>query len=192
MAEHEPSVGQSDDWHTPPEFFEALRLPFDLDPCAPVSREFYWVPAARAYTKEDDGMAQPWEGSVFVNMPFGGRFGHVPWLRRFLDHGNGIAVVRAYTSSSWWHEEMPRAELIVFPKGKTKFIRGAPMWSADGKTLHPAGTRGNSPGHGVALIGMGAKNCEALKRSGLGMCWPIQPETVSGSLSSSIKKENGE
>jgi hypothetical protein len=35
MAEHEPSIGQSDDWYTPREIFEALRLTFDLDPCQP-------------------------------------------------------------------------------------------------------------------------------------------------------------
>jgi hypothetical protein len=31
-----------------------------------------------------------------MNPPFGSRNGHVPWLRKFLDHGNGIAIVRAY------------------------------------------------------------------------------------------------
>ncbi|MFC5358020.1 hypothetical protein [Azospirillum himalayense] len=32
MAEHEPCIGQSDDWYTPPEIFAALGLTFDLDP----------------------------------------------------------------------------------------------------------------------------------------------------------------
>src|SRR5258706_4416586 len=70
-----------------------------------------------------------------MNPPFGGRNGHVPWLLRFLEHANGIAIVRAYTSSAWWHDHMPRAELICFPRGKTKFIR------ADGSI-------GTAPGHG--------------------------------------------
>jgi len=91
-----------------------------------------------------------------MNPPFGGRRGHVPWLRKFLEHANGIAIVRAYTSSDWWHEFVaPGAETLLFPKGKTKFHR-------------PDGSIGTAPGHGVALIGMGAICNEALKQSGLG------------------------
>lgn len=156
LAEHEPSIGQSDDWYTPPEIFAALGLTFDLDPCSPGPG--HWVPARRIYTKADDGMAQDWRGSVFMNPPFGGRYGHLPWLSRFLDHGNGIAIVRAYTSSDWWHAYLPRAWAILFPKGKTKFIR-------------PDGSIGKAPGHGVALIGMGDEHCSAMRRSGLGMVW---------------------
>src|SRR4029450_11023825 len=48
--------------------------------------------------------------------------------------GNGVAIVRSYTSSAWWHAEMPRAELILFPRGKTKFHR-------------PDGSIGPAPGH---------------------------------------------
>jgi hypothetical protein len=79
MAEHEPSIGQSDDWYTPPEIFHALRLTFDLDPCSPGPA--HWVPARKVFTRRDDGLAQPWSGLVFMNPPFGGRNGHVPWLR---------------------------------------------------------------------------------------------------------------
>jgi hypothetical protein len=50
-----------------------------------------------------------------MNPPFGGRNGHVPWLRRFLDHGNGIAIVRAYTSSDWFHRYAVHAETMLFP-----------------------------------------------------------------------------
>jgi hypothetical protein len=35
MAEHEPCIGLSSDWFTPPEIFAALGLEFDLDPCSP-------------------------------------------------------------------------------------------------------------------------------------------------------------
>lgn len=158
MAEHEPSIGQSDDWYTPREIFVALRLMFDLDPCSPGLN--HWVPARQVYTKEDDGMQKPWHGLVFMNPPFGGRYGHLPWLSKFLDHGNGIAIVRAYTSSSWWHDYMPRAEAILFPKGKTKFVR-------------PDGSIGKAPGHGVAIVAMGEQARAALAGSRLGMIWEI-------------------
>ena len=155
MAEHEPRIGETSEWYTPPEIFKALDLPFDLDPYSPGSD--HWVPG-KIYKKEDDGLRQPWYGLVLMNPPFGGRNGHVRWLVKFLDHGNGVAMVRAYTSSGWWHEYVvPRAELLCFPKGKTKFIR-------------PDGSIGKAPGHGVVLIGMGDVACAALRRSGLGFC----------------------
>lgn len=70
MAEHEPSIGASDDWYTPREIFAALGERFDLDPCSPGIG--HWVPADRVYTKADDGLAQSWNGFVFMNPPFGG------------------------------------------------------------------------------------------------------------------------
>ena len=156
MAEHEPSIGESDEWYTPQFIFDAWGLTFDLDPSSPGPS--HWVPAKRVFTKADNGLVQSWVGMVWLNPPFGKRHGHVPWLEKFLDHGNGVGLVRAYTSSDWWHEYMHRAEVILFPKGKTKFVR-------------PNGSIGGSPGHGVVLIGMGDVACAALLKSGLGMCW---------------------
>lgn len=152
---HEPSIGGSDDWYRPPFIFSALGLEFDLDPCSPGPD--HWVPAANIYTKEDDGLIQPWEGLVFVNPPFGGRRSHVPWVLKFLEHANGICLVRAYTSADWFHEWAIKAETMVFPRGKTKFIR-------------PDGTIGAAPGHGIVLLGMGEIANTALMNCGLGMC----------------------
>jgi len=135
MAEHEPSIGASDDWWTPPEIFRALDLVFDLDSCSPGPE--HWVPAKKIYTKANDRLHQPWRGLVFMNPPFGGRNGHVPWLVKFLDHANGIAVVRSYTSSGWFHQHVvPRAELLCFPQGKTKFIRPDGSVGNPGALLH--------------------------------------------------------
>ena len=36
MAEHEPCIGQSDDWYTPRPIFDALGLTFDLESLLPV------------------------------------------------------------------------------------------------------------------------------------------------------------
>jgi DNA N-6-adenine-methyltransferase (Dam) len=156
MAEHEPCIGASDDWFTPPEIFDALGLTFDLDPCSPGPG--HWVPARTVFTKKDDGLLQSWGKTlVFMNPPFGGRNGHVPWLRKFIEHGNGIAIVRAYTSSAWFHEWAVKAEMMLFPKGKTKFIR-------------PDGSVGRAPGHGIVLLGMGEVATRAMLQSNLGLC----------------------
>ena len=168
MAEHETCVGASDEWFTPPDIFAALGLVFDLDPCSPGPS--HWVPALNVYTKIDDGLRQNWHGLVFMNPPFGGRNGHVPWLIKFLAHGNGVAIVRAYTSSAWFHDYAIRAETMLFPRGKTKFIR-------------PDGSVGAAPGHGVVLLGMGARANAALARSKLGLFvprvgWNVQAEAA--------------
>lgn len=154
MAEFEPSVGASDEWYTPKDVFHALGVSFDLDPCSPGSG--HWVPAQNTFTKQEDGLAREWSGFVFMNPPFGGRNGHVPWLRKFLQHGNGIAIVRAYTSAAWFHSYAVKAETLLFPKGKTKFVR-------------PDGTIGKAPGHGVVFLGMGEQGNAALERCGLGL-----------------------
>lgn len=158
MAEHEPQRGASDDWYTPREFFDVWRVIFDLDPCSPGPH--HWVPALRCYTIADDGLRKPWHGLVFMNPPFGGRFGQVPWLERFVAHGDGIGIVRAYTSSSWWHDIMPQMDAILFPRGKTQFVR-------------PDGSIGKSPGHGIALFARGRRGVDILERSGLGMFWRV-------------------
>lgn len=154
MAEHEPSIGKSDDWYTPVSIFKALNEVFDLDPCSPGTG--HWVPAKRVYTKEDDGLSKDWEGFVFMNPPFGGRNGHIPWMKKFFNHGNGIAIVRAYTSAGWFHEYAVKADSMLFPRGKTKFVR-------------PSGEVGKAPGHGIVLLGVGDRANKCLKQSGLGL-----------------------
>jgi hypothetical protein len=158
VAEHESTIGQSDEWYTPPDIFSALGLEFDLDPCSPGAD--HWVPARAIYTKADNGLTQPWSGCVFMNPPYGGRHGHLPWLQKFLAHGNGVAIMRAYTSSGWFHDFAIQADTMLFPRGKTKFIR-------------PDGTVGAAPGHGVVLLGMGDVANDALRRCGLGLFVPI-------------------
>lgn len=151
-------VGKSDEWYTPKYILDALGIYFHLDPCSPCKE--HWIPCLNVFTKDDDGLIHAWKGVVFMNPPFGGRNGHVPWLRKFIAHGNGVAIVRAYTSSGWWHEFIPLVETIVFPEGKTKFIR-------------PDGSVGQSPSQGIALLGMGDIANAALEKCALGMFFKI-------------------
>lgn len=141
--EHENCIGESDEWYTPPEIFEGLGCRFGLDPFSPSHN--HWTPADRFITKAEDGLTSDWgRDFVWVNPPFGGRNGHVPALEKFIRHGNGIALVRAYTSAGWFHDLAIRADAMIFPRGKTKFIR-------------PDGTVGKSPGAGIVLLGVGVR-----------------------------------
>ena len=167
MAEHEPCIGATSEWLTPPELFKALDLVFDLDPAHPVADALCFVPCHKFYTIEDDGLKQPWQINgdrrtlVWGNFPFGRRRGQVPWLYRFFEHNYGIALVAARTSADWFCEVVvPHAQLLCFPYGKTKFYR-------------PDGSIGKEPGTGVVLIGAGDVACTALLKSGIGWCAPI-------------------
>lgn len=160
MSKHEPIVGASDDWYTPAFIFEALRLTFDLDPCSPGPT--HWVPARKVYTEADCGLSQECKGLVWMNPPFGGRNGQVPWLEKFIRHGDGIALVAARTSAGWFHDLVPQVDAMLFPKGKTKFVR-------------PDGSVGGSPGNGVVLLAIGDIACKALESSGLGIYLKVKP-----------------
>lgn len=157
MALHEQSVGASDEWYTPPYVFNALGCSFDMDVASPGRDVTPWIPAARFLVA--DSLQLTWSNFVWMNSPFGGRNGIVPWLKKFFEHGNGIALTPDRTSAPWWQEFAPKAELILFVSPKIKFI-------------DPTGTAGRSPAQGTSLMAVGARAREALRRaadSGLGI-----------------------
>jgi len=76
MAEHEPCIGATSDWRSPPEYFgpKAIDLVFDMDVASP-GLDKCFVPAKGCFTIEEDGLKQLWRPSwlIFMNPPFGGR-----------------------------------------------------------------------------------------------------------------------
>lgn len=157
MALHEQSVGATDEWFTPPHVFKALDCTFDVDVASPGQHVTPWIPARQFVTR--DSLLVPWTGYVWGNFPFGGRMGLVPWLKKFFEHGDGVALVPDRTSCPWWQAYVPRSDLILFVAPKIKFI------SADG-------TPGASPAQGTCLLAIGERGCAALERAaahGLGV-----------------------
>ena len=157
MALHEQCVGATDEWYTPPYVFEALGCSFDMDVASPGKEVTPWIPAAEFRTIKSAPAV--WNGFVWMNPPFGGRNGLIPWLEKFFNHGSGIALVPDRTSAPWWQMFAPSADLILFVAPKIKFI--------DEK-----GNPGKSPAQGTCLMGAGEKSIEPLKRAsgnGLGI-----------------------
>lgn len=154
---HEAPV-KSNEWYTPEYIFEALGVEFNLDVASPKDRTHCSVPARRFYDKDVDGLATGWFGFVWMNPPFGHQKTKETWIRKFLSHGNGIALMPDRTSAPWWQHFSQHSDSVLFVKGKIKFIR-------------PDGTLGESPGNGTTLFAVGSKGNEALRnaaKNGLG------------------------
>jgi hypothetical protein len=157
MATHEQCVGATDEWYTPPHVFKALGYSFDTDVASPGKAVTPWIPAHTFI--QADSLACEWNGYVWMNPPFGGRNGIAPWLTKFFEHGNGIALTPDRTSAPWWQAFAPKADLILFVAPKLKFIGadGKPGKSpAQGTCLMAAGKRAIAPLYRAAAAGLGS------------------------------------
>jgi hypothetical protein len=109
-----------------------------------------WIPSWGFIT--DRSLEREWNGFVWMNPPFGGRNGLMPWLEKFFAHGNGIALVPDRTSAPWWQQFAPRSDLALFVSRKIKFI------GIDGKP-------GKSPAQGTTLLASGRLAVDVLVRA---------------------------
>ena len=162
MALHEQCIGATDEWYTPPHVFKALGCAFDMDVASPGKHVTPWIPAKEVLTHE--GLEHPWRGFIWMNPPFGGRNAIVPWLDKFISHGNGICLVPDRTSTPWWQNWATAMDYVLFVSPKLKFIR------ADGKP-------GKSPAQGTCLGTIGEQGSIALchaNRAGLGVLMSIR------------------
>ena len=110
----------SDDYYTPAWVFKAMGLEFDLDVCSP-PQGVPWVPAKRRFSLVDDGLSQPWHGRVWMNPPYSGT---TPWVDRFIEHGNGVALL-PMAKSCWVNKIWSAADAVAISEqgGEMHFVR---------------------------------------------------------------------
>lgn len=142
-------IGASDEWYTPKYIFDALGETFDMD-VANAAVGGAHVPCRASIGV--DSLSREWQGFVWMNPPFGGRNGLMPWLDRFFAHGNGIALTPDRTSAPWWQKANQNADATLFIAGKVKFER-------------PDGSVGKSPSTGTTLFASGIRAVNALDRA---------------------------
>ena len=118
---------RSEEWPTPQEFFAVLdaEFRFTLDPCASPDN----AKCARYFTKDQDGLRQPWgRHRVFCNPPYGRMMSQ--WARKCFEASREGALVlllaHARTDTRWFHDWVyGKAAEIRFVRGRLRFGDGA-------------------------------------------------------------------
>ena len=129
---HEPRHSEQIEWYTPPHIFQAIGLTFDIDVCSAGLGNDH-VPANTRFTKEDNGLLQPWHGLVWCNPPYGRAIKN--WIRKGYESSQQgatvVMLIPARTDTSYWHDYVMRGD-IRFLRGRIKFVQ------PDGTATHPA------------------------------------------------------
>ena len=124
MAVHYSS--ETPEHYTPQEVIErviACMGGIDLDPSSN-SHETPSVPAAMHYTKEDNGLAQVWRGTVYMNPPYGREVD--AWIEKLVasyETGSvteAVALLPARTDTQWW--QRINDYHVCFVVGRLTFI----------------------------------------------------------------------
>jgi len=142
LGKNKPLDPNKDEQYTPKWMFDRMGTRFDLDVAAPIGGAAN-VPANRYYTKEDDGLNQPWKGFVFMNPPYSNA---KPWVEKFIKHSNGIALLPF--SKALWMIDIWNQSSAISPVYDVKF--DLPNGNKQGIFMP------------VALFGMGDKAKEVL------------------------------
>lgn len=147
---HRTTFSGNDEWYTPTEYIECARRvmgTIDLDP-ASNEKAASVVKASAWFTTEDDGLAQEWSGTVWLNPPYS-----QPAIAQFADKmvaewdsgrvTGAVVLTNNYTDSGWFHALAHAATAICFTRGRIRFI------SAE------TGKRADSPPQGQSFFYFG-------------------------------------
>lgn len=113
-------TSQTDLWATPQDFFDKLNkeFKFELDVCAIEEN----AKCEKYFTPEVDGLKQEWNGTVWMNPPYGRSIG--TWMKKAyessLEGATVVCLIPARTDTKWWHEYCMKGE-VRFIKGRLKF-----------------------------------------------------------------------
>jgi len=118
--------GRSDtkEWETPQWLFDLLNKEFEftLDVCALPEN----TKCPRYFTPEDNGLTQPWDGTCWMNPPYGTTI--KDWMgkakQEALNGSTVVCLVPARPDTNWWWDNVIEAE-VRFIKGRLEFV-GSP------------------------------------------------------------------
>jgi site-specific DNA-methyltransferase (adenine-specific) len=120
----------TDEWSTPQKVFDELNdeFHFTLDPCANAENH----KCAKYYTREQNGLAQNWQGeTVFCNPPYGRELSK--WIEKCAfesQHATVVMLIPARTCTAAFHDHIYGKAEIRFMRGRLKFgnaVHNAPF-----------------------------------------------------------------
>ena len=126
--------GRSDmgEWETPQWLFDILdkEFGFDLDVCAIPEN----TKCKKYYTPNDDALMQNWQGTCWMNPPYGTTIGE--WMRKAqLSTQNGatvVCLVPGRPDTNWWWNNCIEGNIET----EIRFIKGRLTWP-DNDTAAP-------------------------------------------------------
>lgn len=113
------------EWYTPPEIIERTLKALGritLDPCSN-DKDNPNVPAEQHFTMADDGLLQSWNGTVYMNPPYGDEISR--WIEKAVSEyrsGNmqqAVLLLPARTDTQWFRKL--REFSLCFLYGRLKF-----------------------------------------------------------------------
>ncbi|WP_087064465.1 DNA N-6-adenine-methyltransferase [Intestinibacillus massiliensis] len=110
-------TSSTDLWATPQDFFDELdtEFGFTLDACALPEN----AKCDQYYTPDQDGLSQPWSGTVWCNPPYGRQVAR--WVEKASHSAEAGATVvmllPARTDTRWFHQ-------YIYGHAETRFVAG--------------------------------------------------------------------
>lgn len=138
LGAHVGNNSGNSEWYTPQEYVDAVRESMggiDIDPCSCKAANGV-VQAEMFYDEFEDGLNQDWNGSVFVNPPYGDGtvdafaaklLGEIAACRTT----QAVFLVNNCTETKWFQSLISQASAVCFPRGRISF------WSLEHKSKSP-------------------------------------------------------
>ena len=120
-----------DEWYTPANVVEACREALggiDLDPASNTHANRV-VKATRFFTAEDNGLEQPWTGSVFLNPPYSPNAGKAEFIAKLADSYSAgevtaaCAILSYDTSPRWFDPLRGRHDALCLIRLRVRFYK---------------------------------------------------------------------
>ncbi len=148
---HVRSNSGDNEWYTPPEYIEAAREvmgAIDLDPASSAIANTV-VQAERFYSLDDDGLAQPWTGRIWMNPPYGRSLIEDFCWKLASSYSSGdveqaCALVNNATETEWFQGLGAAASAACLPRGRIRY------W-------FPGGKGSGAPLQGQAVVYLGPR-----------------------------------
>jgi phage N-6-adenine-methyltransferase len=153
MSAHVSNNSGKEEWYTPEHIMDLVwsvfgRFP-DLDP-ASCEKANEIVKAKQFYTKEQDGLALPWHGDVFLNPPYSAGMmrkfiAKATWSYNRSEIKSAIILTNNASETVWGQQLLRRSRAVCFPQSRIKFLN---------ENLQPA----NTPLQGQMICYLGAES----------------------------------